>query len=44
MLLIFEKGIRGELYHSVNRYVKANDKYMNDYDKSQECHALNIGM
>ena len=36
MLLMFEKGIRGGLWHSVNRYVKASNKYIKDYDKNQE--------
>ena len=31
-----EKGIRGEICHSVYRYVKANKKYMKDYDKNKE--------
>ena len=26
MLLMVEKGIRGELCHSINRYTKANNK------------------
>ena len=36
MLLIVEKGIRGEICHAVYWYVKANSKYMKDYDKSKE--------
>ena len=35
MLLMVEKGIRGGLCHSINRYAKAN-KYMKDYDKNTE--------
>ena len=31
-----EKGIRGGLCHSINRKVKANIKYMKDYDKNRE--------
>ena len=29
-----KRGIRGEICHS--RYVKADDKYMKDYDKNNE--------
>ena len=36
MLLIVEKGIRGEICHAVYWYVKANSKYMKDYDKNKE--------
>ena len=36
MLLMIEKDIRGELYHSIYRYTKANKKYMKDYDKNKE--------
>ena len=36
MLLILEKGIRGEMCHSIYRYAKANNKYMKDYDKNKE--------
>ena len=34
MLLIVEKGIRGGICHATQRYAKANNKYMKDYDKS----------
>ena len=30
MLLMFEKGIRGEITQAVRRYAKANNKYIND--------------
>ena len=33
MLLMVEEGIRGEICH---RYVKAKNKYMNNYDKNKE--------
>ena len=36
MLLMVEKGIKGGIFHSVYRYVKANNKYMNDYAKNKQ--------
>ena len=36
MLLMVEKGIRGGICHSVNRYAKVNNKYVKDYDKNKE--------
>ena len=30
MLLMVEKGIRRGICHSINRYAKANNKYMKD--------------
>ena len=36
MFLMVEKGIRGVICHSIYRYVKANNKYMKDYDKIKE--------
>ena len=33
MLLIVQKGIRGGMCQSINRYVKASYNYMKDYDK-----------
>ena len=36
MLLMFEKGIRGGMCEATYRYVKANNKYMNNYDKNKE--------
>ena len=36
MLLKLEKGIRGEICHSIYRYAKGNNKYMKDYDKNKE--------
>ena len=31
-----EKDIRGIICHSVYRYAKANNKYMEDYDENKE--------
>ena len=36
MLLIVEKAIRVGKYYAVYRYVKANNKYMKDYNKTKE--------
>ena len=36
MLLMVDKGIRGEVCHSIYRYIKVNSKYMKDYDKNNE--------
>ena len=36
MLLIVEKGIKGEIFHSIYRYAKASNKYMKDYDNNKE--------
>ena len=30
-----KKGIKGGIFHSVYRYVKANNKNMEDYDKKR---------
>ena len=35
MVLMVEKGIRGETCHSICRYAKAKNKYMKDYDKNK---------
>ena len=34
ILLMVEKYIRGRICHSIYRYVKANNKYMKDYDEN----------
>ena len=34
MLLMVEKGLRGGICHAIRRYAKANNKYMNNYDKN----------
>ena len=36
MLLMVEKGIRGAICHSIYQYAKANNKYMENYDKNKE--------
>ena len=36
MLLMVEEEIRGGICHSIHRYAKANNKYMNNYDENKE--------
>ena len=33
MLLMVRKGKKGGICHAIHRYVKANNKYMETYDK-----------
>ena len=40
MLLMVEKGITGEICHSIYRYPKANNKYMNYHDQNKESSRL----
>ena len=35
MLLMVEKGIRVGTCYAIHRYIKANDKYMENYNKKQ---------
>ena len=41
MLLMIEKGIRGKICNSIQRYAKANNKYMKDYDENKESSYVN---
>ena len=36
MLMMVEKGTIGGICHAIHRYVKANNKYMNNYNKNIE--------
>ena len=36
MLLMVKEGIRGGICHAIQRYAKANNKYMKDYDKKKK--------
>ena len=36
MLMMIEKGIRDGICHGIYRYVKANNKYMKNYNKNIE--------
>ena len=40
MLLMVEKGIRGEICHPIHRYAKANNKFMKNHDENND--SLNI--
>ena len=36
MVLMVEEGIRGGICHAMQRYAKANNKYMKDYDRKKK--------
>ena len=36
MLLMIEKGIRGEICYGIRRYTTVNNKYMRNYNKAKE--------
>ena len=40
MLLMFERGIRGGITHSVHRYAAANNPYMKEYDSNKPTNYL----
>ena len=42
MLLMVEEGIRGGICHSIHRYAKANNKYMENYNNNEESSYINI--
>ena len=45
MLWMMEKRIRGGICHVIYWYAKANNKYMQDFDKKiKNRHIFNIGM
>ena len=41
--LMVEKNIKGGICHAIHWHAKANNKYMNDYDKIRNFSILNIG-
>ena len=41
VLLMIEKGISGRICHAIHQYVKASNKYMNNYYNNRESFYLN---
>ena len=44
MLLMVEEGIRGKICHAIHRYAKADNKYMENYDKNKNHHIFSVKM
>ena len=44
VLLMVEKRIGGGICHSIYRYAKANNKYMEDCNEIKNRHIFNVGM
>ena len=36
VLFMMEKGMGDRIFHAIYQYVKANSKYIKDYDKNKE--------
>ena len=43
MSLVIKNTIMDDVYHTICRYVKANNKRMADYDKNKQSSYLNDG-
>ena len=43
MLLMVEKGFRGEICYAIHSYAKANNKYVKHYEKIKNLSILTIG-
>ena len=35
-MFMVEKGVKGGIFYAIHRQAKANNKYMNNYDKNKE--------